>query len=281
MQILSIIGLAIIVGLSNASAEAKTFKVDCDKGKSIQQRLDNNVKDGDTVEVSGACTENVEIAQDRVTLECVGGASITGVAAAAPANTNVVKIRASDVVVRNCDIRGGDAPNTAVIIIRSGSAGLFGNTVSGSNSGGVSVSQNSYGRIVGNEVTGSAGSGVSITSGSMADVANNNIHDNGSNGMTVLRSAAADVVGNDIVDNVRSGVFVSRTSSVAFSNDATLGDAPNLIQGNDDRGIGCFDNSALQFGKPQDFGTGNGNPNGTGPNTVFEGGGFCATSGTP
>ena len=240
------------------------------------------MKDGDTVEVSGSCTENVTIAQDRVTLECVGGASITGVDATSPENTNVVRVRASDVVVRNCDIRGGDAPNTALIVIRGGSATIIGNKVSGSNSTGILVTQNSYGRIFGNnEVTGNAGSGVSITSGSMADVANNNIHDNGSNGMTVLRSAAADVVGNDIVDNARSGVFVSRTSTVAFSNDASFGSAPNKIEGNNTRGIGCFDNSALQFGEPQDYGTGNGNPNGTGPNTVFEGGGFCATSGTP
>ena len=181
--------ISAFVGLSMAgtTAEAATFKVDCDNGQSIQQRLDNNVNDGDTVEVSGACTENITIAQDRVTLECVGGASITGVAD----SSNVVMIRSSDVIVRSCDIRGGDAPRSALIVIRSGSARIFGNTVSGSNSTGITVTQASYARVIGNEVTGSAGSGVSITSSSMADVADNNIHDNGSNGMFVARSAAA------------------------------------------------------------------------------------------
>ena len=271
--------ISAFVGLSMAgtTAEAATFKVACDNGQSIQQRLDNNMKDGDTVEVSGSCTENVTIAQDRVTLECVGGANITGVAD----SSNVILIRSSDVTIRNCDIRGGDAPNSALIVTRSGSAVILGNKVSDSNSSGVVVTQASYARVIGNEVTESAGTGVSITSSSMADVADNNIHDNGSNGMFVARSAAADVAGNDIVDNGSTGVFVSRTSTVAFSNDRSLGDTPNKIEGNNSRGIACFDNSALQFGEPQDYGTGNGNPNGTGPNTVFEGGGFCATSGAP
>lgn len=271
-------GLALSLVLAATAAEAKTFKVKCDKGQSIQHRLDKeSVMDGDTIEVQGACAESIEIARDHISLVCLDGASITGVAGSG----NTVAIRAMDVTITGCTISGGDAARSAIAVFRSGSATLTDNIVSGSNSSGISVAQNSYARVTGGEVAASGSSGITVSSGSMADIAGVNIHDNGSSGISVVRGAAADVVGNTIVDNASSGVFVSRTSSVAFSNDLTLGNAPNLIEGNDSRGIACFDNSALQFGAMQDFGAGNGNPSGTGPNTVFEGGGFCAVSGTP
>jgi len=275
---LLLMGLVLSLALTATAANAKTFKVKCDEGQSIQHRLDKeSVQDGDRIEVHGACAESIEIARDHVSLVCVDGASITGVAGSG----NTVSVRAIDVTVSGCTVSGGDANNSAIAVFRSGSATLTDNVVTGSNSSGISVAQNSYARITGGEVTGSGSSGINVGSGSMADIAGVNIHDNASNGVSVVRSAAADIVGNTIVDNASTGVFVSRTSSVAFSNDLTLGNAPNLIEGNDLRGIACFDNSALQFGAPQNYGAGNGNPSGTGPNTVFEGGGFCATSGAP
>ena len=270
--------VVLTLGLTATTADAKTYKVKCNKGHSIQHRLDKKkTHNGDTIEVHGACAESIVIARDHMNLVCVDGASITGVAG----TSNTISIRAIDVTIAGCSVSGGDAERSAIVVIRGGSATLTDNFVWGSNSSGIAVSQNSYARITGGAVSESGSSGINVTSGSMADIAGVNIHDNSSNGIAVVRSASADIVGNMIVDNGSSGVFVSRTSSVAFSNDISLGRAPNLIQGNDARGIACFDNSALQFGEPQDYGTGNGDPNGTGPDTVFEDGGFCAISGTP
>lgn len=270
---------ALVFQISVSAAQAATFKVDCDKGQSIQQRLNNNVQDGDTVEVSGDCHEGIEIAQNRVRLICEDNASISGVAGAG----NTIAIRASDVTVADCDVKGGDAQRGAFVILVGASATLTNNIVSGANGNGISVTQSSYARITGGEVSGSGSSGISVSNSSMADIGFVHIYDNGSNGISVLRSAAADLVGNMIVNNSGSGVLVIRTSTATFSTDVTLGNALNLIEGNDSRGIGCFDNSAVQFGEAQNYGTGNGTPNGHGfgKDWLFEGTGFCAVSGTP
>ena len=66
--------VAALAGLSVSTAGAATFKVDCDKGgPSIQDRIDNNASPGDTIEVSGSCTESVVLTLDGLRLVGVGG----------------------------------------------------------------------------------------------------------------------------------------------------------------------------------------------------------------
>ena len=66
---------AALVALSISTAGANTFKVDCDSsgGPSIQDRIDNNASPGDTIEVSGSCTESVVLTLDGLRLVGVGG----------------------------------------------------------------------------------------------------------------------------------------------------------------------------------------------------------------
>ena len=268
-----------IGGMSGSPARAVTIKVDCDKGQSIQTRLDNNVQAGDTVEVSGSCSGNVVIRADNLRLRCVGGASLDSAAGA------TVIVRATDVRISGCTITGDSADGTGILVDRSSSAVLTDNAASGLRTGFV-ITQGSYGRLIGTaefpdapsqSSTGNA-TGVVISGGANADVIRNDISGNTGNGMSILRNSSADIVGNDINGNGERGVALLRSSSADFSNDVTFGNEANRISGNGGNGIGCFDNGAMRFGAAQDFTGGNGSSNVFTPPATSNG---CSISGTP
>jgi hypothetical protein len=229
-----------MAALAASPASAATFKADCDKGQSIQQKLDI-ATNGDTVEVSGTCSESVVMRTDGVTLDCEtrANASITGTAGA----SSTVRVVAGNVTIENCTIARGDSTRGAVVVARSGSAAILDNLLSD-----VAVIQSSYGQLIGNEVTGAASNGV-VVSGGYADIIDNNIHDNTDSGVLVTGGGTADIVDNTITGHNgarRSGV-IAVNGSVARFTDITFGSAPNVITGNT-RGISCFSNSVVNFG---------------------------------
>jgi len=237
--------------------------VKCDKGKSIQRKLDR-AKPGDIIEVRGTCNESIVMVTDRVSLDCksVADGSIVGTGDA----LSTIRVMARNVTVANCDVSAGDSTSNTVGIGRGASMTLRSNKVSGSPGRNIIVvAQNSYGRLIDNEIAG-ARNGVFISSGSMADLFLNDISDV-TNGVLVTNSAAVDLVDNiitglDATPPFGAGVFVSRTATANFSNDANFGSGDNVIQ-NFAHGVRCRDNSAVRFGSfsigavPQDDGTGN------------------------
>ena len=243
------IGLAGVTLTSPASAtnfHSNWNKVDCDKGKSIQRRLDK-AWPGQTISVSGTCNESIVIEKDRTTLDCgsLGNASIIGTGGA----VSTISITARNVTISSCDVTAGDSTRITISVLRGGSMILEGNRISGARNTVVAV-QSSYARVIGNEIT-SERNGVFVSSGSSADVVDNEIH-NVINGVLVTNGASADIVGNTMTGSgtgfspFGAGVFVSRASTGNFSNDGTFGTAANTIQ-NFTRGIRCFDNSAVRF----------------------------------
>ena len=256
-----------MAGLSASPSQAVTLKANCDIGQSIQQKLDL-ASTGDTVEVSGTCGESVVMRTDRITLDCksLANASITGTGGA----STTVGVVARNAVVKNCTIARGDSGISTVSVSRNGSAEITDNLLDG-----VSIVHSSYGRLIGNEITGAPSNGVVVSSGSYADIFDNNIHDNASSGLFVGNSSGVDLVDNDITghDGVRRyGVIVSRTSVINFT-DSFFGSTANVITGNT-RGIGCFNNSALNFGGAGGVAQGEDGDNGT--DTIF--GSDCAVS---
>jgi nitrous oxidase accessory protein NosD len=259
---------AAVLGIASpVQADGKTFKVDCDKGQTIGHRLANNVGDGDIIEVSGTCTEDIIISRSRITLDCLSPANASIVATGTA--TQAIQIQGSNVTVTNCEISGGSSLLGAVTVTRNGSATIEKNKITagtGANGSGVGVAQNSYGRIIDNEIGGGV-TGVIVTSGSMADLFRNDIS-GATTGVLIINSAAADIVKNTITGRglaIGSGVVVTRTSTGNFSNDVIFGEDPNTIQ-NFGIGIACSAFSVVRFGflsgltVPQSPGSGNSTP---------------------
>jgi nitrous oxidase accessory protein NosD len=257
------LALAVAPAMADDDDDSRTRKVNCDKGGSIQRKLDR-AKEGDTIEVSGTCVEDLVIAKDRITLDCLSpaNASITG----AGGSRNSIEIRGRNVLVANCTVSGGANPLGAIVVRSNGSAEIERNRIfAGSAAGatGVAVSQNSYGQLVDNEISGGV-NGVFVLSGSMADLFRNTISDVAI-GIGVFNSAAADIVDNTLTGRGTGtgiGVFASRASTANFSNDVIFGNGDNVIQ-NFGTGILCNFWSVVRFGPappvvPQDDGTGNG-----------------------
>jgi hypothetical protein len=118
------VGLAIVLLFALVPfAQAKTVKVDCAKGNSVNAALSSTAAEL-IVEFSGACAEDVLIDQPNVTLRGIGpDASIIGadVATDAPAALNVVGgtnvVLADFTVDDQHDRRGIEAVGTAALVV--------------------------------------------------------------------------------------------------------------------------------------------------------------------
>src|SRR6266705_2575719 len=95
---------AVVLWLLPAYGEAATFTVDCDAKGKIQEKLEL-AKPGDTVLVSGTCSENVTIPSEvvRITLDGQGKTVIK-----APGTTaDAIFIRGKDIMVKGFTLTGG------------------------------------------------------------------------------------------------------------------------------------------------------------------------------
>lgn len=201
-----LLSLLIILG---STAEAATFRVNCDEGESIQQRLDKNAKNGDTVEVSGLCQEQIVIETNNLQLIGLNSATIDGGGDAGPGNT-VIQVRALNVTITGFTVTGG---RSGIFVSRVGSALIEGNII-------IDVGRN----------------GISVTDGAWGRIDNNMIMDIPRSGI-VLSGGGADLSGND-VRRARDGLFVT-SSRVDF-------DGPNIFLENSRDGIRCQQLGAMR-----------------------------------
>ena len=250
----------VLVAFSASNADAKT---DCDKGDSIQTALDKS-DDGDRVEVSGSCIENITITKDSIELIAVSGASIT---AADNANDTITVLGRNVRIQGFLPISGG---NNAVIVRRGGSAVIEDNTIQNAQNTGVRVKEAAYARIAGNTITGngttSAGffgeHGIALRLSSAADILGNFITSNARHGIIVGEGSAAEIDGNTITDNGRNGISVGSSAHVQLSSLGGVG-IPNVLERNGNNtlelpgfGVTCGGFSTLRVDETQLFGTG-------------------------
>jgi parallel beta-helix repeat protein len=236
--------------LFSTSVEAKTFKVDCTKGnQTIQKALDKTgLKDGDEIEVSGNCVENIQIRRDHIILRGTNGATITAADAGEPA----IVVQGVDVRIFNFGSISGGA--NGIALRRSASANIDGNTIESNTGVGINVNTSSSARLTNNVIQNNGASGVQVT-GASAQIFSNAIVSNGVNGIQVQEAGSAEVDNNTITDNTVNGIRVRRTSHIALSGNPNFGQ-PNVLLRNGAFGVRCNLNSSVEDPVGQTYGAG-------------------------
>jgi parallel beta-helix repeat protein len=210
---------------------------------------------GDTINVSGTCTETVYILANKSNITLNGGGTAT-IICQSPipcATTGNVVILGKTITIRGFNITGGMA---AIQIVQGASATINGNNIYGTQRNGMLVGQGSYATIVNNtihdtglnpnyinttgiEVSDNSSASIGVSSPANTVASPNVIRDN-QNGIRVRRSASAVIVGNEISNNTDEGIQVVEGSVADI--------AGNLIDGNGQNGIFVSQGSGVKLG---------------------------------
>jgi hypothetical protein len=237
----SVLGLA--VSLSFSIGEAKVIKVTCSPTKGMNAAI-RKAKPGDTVNVTGTCTENV-LVPANISGITIDGQGLTTINAAG-AGPFALHVLGSNITVKNLVINGG---SIAVYVASGASVIVDSTTVQGASSIGVNITHNSVARIVDSIIQNNGGCGVNVTEGSAARIgyrthvdtqSSPNTIVNNQYGVCVTRSSNARIVGSDISNNTLDGVSVDTVSHADISG--------NAINGNSRHGILVARNSGINLG---------------------------------
>ena len=225
--------------------QSGTHTLTCGPDRTIEQAL-KTLKAGDTLLVSGTCTENVTIGQEveRITLDGQGAAAIQ-----ADSSANAVTILGRGITLRGFHITGG-APQ-GVAVNDGGSAVIDGNTIEFADRNGVAVFRNSSADILNNVIQNNPLAGIAVQYNSSARIgwfgpptnrisAPNAIQNNGTQGVQVYRGSVAQIFTNVIQRNTSHGVFIDRNA------EAEVG--ANTFSGNGGDAIRAMRGSVLDLG---------------------------------
>jgi nitrous oxidase accessory protein NosD len=231
--------------------EARTVNLACSATKTITNAV-RSLSPGDTLRVSGACTERVVIPEGvhEVTIDGQGTASVTS----PTVDQAAITIRGTGITLTGFTVSGG---SEGILVHRNGMATITNNLIIG-NRVGIALNQSSSARIADNTVQNSTTSGVSISenasarigfisfqSGVPGGVGSNTIQNNAGNGISVSRSANAIILGNVIKGNGGDGVNVFRQGQADISS--------NIIETNSGDGVSVSGTSSVNLG--EDTGT--------------------------
>jgi len=242
--------LAFIV--ATGSGWAKTRKAKCEKGQSLQKRIDK-AKPGDTILITGTCLENVVIPADKSDLLIIGenGAGISG----PDSDSNTVEVRGRDITIQNLTIQGGKDGISALF---GAHVTILGCTIGSCNNGGngIFVGNGSFADIglsgppnarqfSANNITGCR-NGILVDRVSGAEISDNLITNNHV-GIELISGAAAKIGvpfgastgANSISNNTGDGVRVLLGSSTEI-----IG---NLLNGNGGDGVRIEGNSTAKL----------------------------------
>ena len=253
---------------------ATTHTVDCNAGEKIQDKV-ALAKPGDTILVSGACSENVAIFSEvvRITLDGQGKTVIQ-----APSKGDGFFIRGREITVKGFTITGGRDGIHLSGVAAGASANIVGNTIRKTGRHGIHLDHSSVGRIASNTIEDAHASGIDVAEGSVARIGYtlrpqghgpNTIRNSGEHGITVNRGSSARIVGNTIENNKGSGILVTRNSQADIFG--------NLISGNKGNGITASHNAGINLeNEDQLFNLG---PNRTDPAAKNAGAGLSGSVG--
>ena len=248
-QIIRPISILGFVFATSVAAEAATINVAC-PGQTIQAAVDSAAP-GDIVAVTGACSENVLIRNDKLRIALTGsGATISGPNASTP----TLNIRGKGIVVSGFTITGG---LDGVQIDRGSNATIQNSTVQGAGRHGILIDQLSFAIITGNTIQNNLnGSGIVVSENSIARIgfntdsdssaSPNTIQGNGKGGIVVSRTSSARIVGNNILSNA-GGIDVGHGIQVIRQSQADIAD--NTINSNSGSAVYTAQNGGVNLGE--------------------------------
>ena len=226
-----------------APAQAATVvNVNC-SSQSLQTAI--NAASVDTqINISGTCSENILIDNDRVKLFLFGPATING----PDASKATFDVRGKAILLTGLTITGG---RDGVQIHRSANAVISGNTIESTGNMGIIVQELGFAVIINNLIQNNPNRGIHLSSGASANIGFNNstdvtaspntIQGNGDRGIFLNSGSSARIVGNTIQNNTNDGIIV-RSSSAADI-------AGNLINGNGGDGVQVNFTSTVRLGR--------------------------------
>lgn len=194
-------------GLAGLTAKEIKFKIDCDKGQSLQQAVNRQDREL-VVEFVGTCVEDVVIGRGDVTLR--GGdpsATVVG---------GITIDRVSNVTLQDFSMR--DGATRAVFVERASGFSLSGLDVRDFAIGGILLQQ-STGTIADTTVVRSGEVGILNRGSQVALIGNVTCNENGIAGISATLGASYSINGANITTNNNvNGFFVQISSGVEFPN---------------------------------------------------------------
>jgi len=227
-----------------------TYTVDCNAGEKIQDRI-AIAEPGDTILVSGNCSENVAVPVEtaRITIDGQGKTVIT-----APPKGDGFFVRGREITIKGFTITGGRDGIHLSGSASGASANIVENTIRKPGRHGIHLDHTSVGRIAGNLIEDAHACGIDVAEMSVARIGYllrpmghgpNTIRNAGQHGISVNRQSSARVVGNTIENNKGSGVFVTRNSQADVFGNAISGNAGNGITASHNSGINMTNEDKL------------------------------------
>lgn len=265
------------------AAGTTSLEVDCDAGDSLADAV-LGASTGDTLTVSGTCTEAIHVPRpiQQLTIDGGGDATIVGPDASAPPTgpeAFTFFVEGQGVTIQGVTIRGGFH---AVHLSGPASATIVGNTITESNGAihldkgsiaeiadntitdnlgyGINVQEHSYARIgftaptrglLPNEITDNDGVGIRIDRASTAWISGNTVSGNGAGGILIDRGSTAEATDNTIEANAEDGIAVGLHSSLLLDSvgeevaTETDGNQTAPEALNDGVGLSCADGASV------------------------------------
>ena len=212
--------------------------VDCNNGGVITRALEK-LRPGDTLFISGACAENVEVGDGFHDITLDGGG--TGVINAPDPSIDALRIYGDQVTVRGLTISGG---RDGINLRGAMGAVIEGNILENNAAAGLNVHRISWATVKDNVIRNNGTFGIMVYENSSARIGftenaqptpnPNLIEANGNFGIFVSRSSQADIAGNTIRLNGGNGIQVDRNSQAEIGSntiDQNTGNAVNAAFG--------------------------------------------------
>jgi len=271
--------LALLSTFFTVSSPAWAVNVNC-PADSLQSAIDS-ANPGDTIVVSGTCTGNFLVRNDKVRLFIQSTGLASGVCVGRTATIfgglsgTALDIRGKAVSVSCMVITGGD---NGIVVQRGANAVLDQNQVQNANGEGITVSSSAFAAITNNDIRGNEGAGIKVmenssarigwnssqsgpaapndifindigilvTGSSSARITSNTIHDNSSDGIRVAGGAQVDASKNAIDGNSGDGIFITENSALSSGGDTGIFALPNSTTTNNiGFGIRCTAGGSL------------------------------------
>ena len=246
--------LAVPVLVLPAVSHAATINVAC-PGQLLQTAV-TAAAPGDTINVTGTCTENVLIRNEKLRFTIDGGntATING-----GASGDALEIKGKGIAVQNITITGG---GVGIEIDRAASAQIIHSVIHNASSDGILVHENAFAAIYNSTIQNNGGYGIDVNELASARIGFNQttdsaaspniISNNTSGGILVTRSAVARIVGNTIQNNGGDGIAASRGSHADIASNVINGNGTSFVVGSGStccNGVKVTENSSINLGE--------------------------------